>query len=143
MVALTNLKLEGIGVPPYSARGVTQTLSPITQAAQLKRTINGVLKDLSSEQFQKYASTISATDQLAPSCDGVWPGKEVVVDCISELCYLTAGGTPQRTVVAGSSRVEGDYTYYRPQLTMRVLSFSSAEDEWARSNNWSMQLEEV
>jgi len=38
-------------VPPYSARGLTQTLTPIAAAANMRRTINGELLDLSAGQF--------------------------------------------------------------------------------------------
>lgn len=140
---ITNLVLSGIGVAPFSARGLHQSLQAIGAAAVLARTVNGTLLDLSLPGFRKYTSTISGADQIAPACDGVWPGKLVTVDCISELCYLTAGGSPDRTIVPGSSRVEGDYTYYRPRLTMRVMSWTADEDEWGRVVNWSMTLEEV
>jgi hypothetical protein len=143
MVDLTLLKLTGIGVAPYSARGITQTLQPIDQATQNRRTINGVLKDISLAAFQKYRSTISANDQLAPVCDGVWPGKTVEVECVQELCYLTSGGTPQRTAVTGSERVEGDFTYYRPKLQMKVSTWNASTDEWQAKCNWQMDLEEI
>ena len=143
MEGSTNLALTGIGVAPYSARGLRQSLTPIPQAAVLARTVNGALVDLSLPSFRKYATTITGSDQLAPVCDGVWPGKQVVVDCIAELSYVTAGGTPARAVVSGSSREEGAITYYRPQLTMRVTSFTAEEDEWGRAVNWTMTLEEV
>jgi hypothetical protein len=142
-VPLTLLALSGIGVTPYSARGLHQTYAPIQQALQTKRTVNGVLKDVSSTQFQKYASTISGADQQPPACDGVWPGRLITVDCLFYLSYKTAGGSPSRTEVPGSSYVEGDFTFYRPRLTMLVTAFSSDEDEWNAEITWSMQLEEV
>lgn len=107
------------------------------------RTVNGDLDDLSLEQFRKYQSTISCTDQVAPAFDGVWAGQIVIVNCIAELCYKTVGGSPQRPVVPGSSRIEGDFTYYRPQLTMRVMSFEQSSDEWRASVTWNMALEEI
>src|SRR5579885_3912421 len=91
----TVLSLLGLGVPAYSARGLTQTLEPLDQATSLVRTVNGELIDLSRAEFRKYKSTISATDQRPPSCDGLWPGRQIVVDCIEELAYAD-GGTPQR-----------------------------------------------
>ena len=137
------LTLSGIGVPPYSVRGATQTLQPIDAAQQLRRTINGALIDLSRAEFRKYRSTISCTDQQPPAVDGVWPGQIVTVGCISELSYRTVGGSPSRPLVSGSSRAEGDYTFYRPQLVMRVVSFSQDTDEYGASVSWSLELEEV
>ena len=137
------LTLSGIGVPPYSARGASQTLEPIQASQQLRRTINGELIDISRAEFRKYRSTISCVDQQPPAVDGVWPGRVLTMGCISELSYLTVGGTPARPVVAGSSRTEGDYTFYRPSLTMRVVAFSQDTDEYGAAVSWSLQLEEV
>lgn len=137
------LAFSGFGVPPYSARGASQSLEPIGQAQQLRRTINGGLIDVSRPEFRKYRSTLSCSDQQPPAVDGVWPGQIVTVDCIAELSYRNSGGSPARTVVSGSSRTEGDFTFYRPRLTMRVLNFSQETDEFGAVVSWSMQLEEV
>ena len=137
------LTLSGIGVPPYSARGASQTLEPIGSSQQLRRTINGELIDISRAEFRKYRSTISCVDQQPPAIDGVWPGRVLTVGCISELSYLTAGGAPARPLGSGSSRTEGDYTFYRPSLTMRVVAFSQDTDEYGAAVFWSLQLEEV
>jgi hypothetical protein len=139
----TLLKIDALGIPPYSARGLKQTLTPIQQASQLRRTVNGGLKDISFDGFKKYASTISGSDQMPPAVDGIWPGLQVTVECISELSYKTAGGSPDRTVVSGSSRVVGDFTFYRPSLTMRIASFNVDTDEWGAVVSWSMTLEEI
>jgi hypothetical protein len=141
MAGETVLALLGLGVPPYSARGLTQTLEPLDQATSLARTINGELIDLSRAEFRKYKSTISGTDQRPPSCDGLWPGRQIVVDCIEELAYPD-GGTPQRPVVEGSSLSEAGFTYYRPRLTMVVTDFQLSRDEYGAQVGWSMSLEE-
>lgn len=137
------LTLSGFGVSPYSARGLTQTLEPIEAAAHLRRTINGTLLDLSLSQFRRYRSTISGSDQAPPAFGSMWPGMQVTVGCVARLAYLTATGTPERPVVPGSSVVEGNYTYYRPNLIMRVLGWNLDEDEWAAGISWSLSLEEV
>ena len=137
------LTLSGIGVPPYSARGASQTLEPIGSSQQLRRTINGELIDISRAEFRKYRSTISCVDQQPPAIDGVWPGRVLTVGCISELSYLTAGGAPARPLGSGSSRTASDYTFYRPSLTMRVVAFSQDTDEYGAAVSWSLQLEEV
>lgn len=139
----TLLELTGIGVAPYSARGLEQTLKPIDGASELRRDINGTLIDISEPVLRKFRSTITGADHLAPAVNGVWPGTVVTVSCIEELCYPTATGSPDRPVVAGSSRIEGDFTYYRPQLTMMVVDWNLREDEWGRQVSWSLDLEEV
>ena len=80
---------------------------------------------------------------MPPALDGIWPGAVVIVDCVAELSYVTSGGSPDRTVVSGSSRTEGSFTYYRPQLTMMVTRFNVNTDEWKAVVGWDMTLEEV
>jgi len=66
--SLTLLVMSTIGVPLYSARGLTQTLTPVSEAKPTpRRTINGELRWLGLTQMQKYESTISCTDQEAPA----------------------------------------------------------------------------
>lgn len=141
--AFTLLRLEGVGVPPYSCRGAKQDLTHIDQAANLRRTVNGALVDISFSGFKKYKSTISCSDQAAPNFGGKWPGMQVVVDCIAELGYTTEGGAPERPVVPGSSRVEGYHTYYRPRLTMKIMALSTSTDEYDAACDWTLDLEEV
>lgn len=139
----TELVLSTFGVPPYSARGLVQTLTPISQASSLARTVNGALIDFSLPAFRKYASTIRGADQNPPAFDMLWPGQLLTVDCVAELSYKTSGGSAGRTVVPGSSRVEGEFTIYRPRLIMRVVSFDWEQDEWMANVGWNLQLEEV
>jgi hypothetical protein len=143
MTDTTLLSISGPGLTPYSVRGLTQTLEPIGQAAQVRRTINGDLIDVSAPQFRKYRSQISCADQQVPPLDGIWPGLVVTVDCMKELSYKTSGGSPARAVVPDSSRTEGAYTFYRPRLTMMVLAYTMSEDEYGAVNSWSLDLEEV
>jgi hypothetical protein len=114
----TLLVISGMGFSPYAARGLTQTLAPIEQAKQLRRTASGKLVDVSVAQFRKYRSMISCTDQRAPAIDGIWPGMVVTVSCIAELSY-PIGGTPSRPVVSGSMREEAGFVFYRPILRCR------------------------
>ncbi len=140
----TLLVIAPIGLPVFAARGIKQTLNPISQATNIRRTVNGKPVSLAPPQFQKYASTITCDDMDSPALDGVWPGLELTIDCVCELCYLTQGGTPQRTVVDGSSRIEGDYTWYRPRLDMMVAGPASiTTNEWGAAVSWSIPLEEI
>lgn len=132
-----------MGITPYSARGLTQTLAPIEAAIQMRRTVNGALVDLSSSQFRKFTSKITGSDQLPPSLNGVWPGAILTVSCISELVYATSGDLPDRAAVPGSSRVEGEFTYYRPRLVMLVMGFETTTDEYGAQVSWSLDLEEL
>jgi hypothetical protein len=147
----TLLSFIGIGLPDYSARGLSQTLQPIDAAASMRRTINGELMDISASQFQKYQSTIRGGDQQPPAIDGVWPGLSVNVNCMVELAVAGVDNTTSATTepalgrpaVAGSIRTEGAFTFYRPALVMKVMDFNIDRDEWGAQVGWSMQLEEV
>lgn len=147
MTELTLLRLDPIGVPAYSARGITQSLDPIDEAPQIARTINGVAVNLSDTAFRKYKSTIACTDQDQPALDGVWPGDILTVDCVKELPYRTVGGSPSRTVASTTddpaTRTEGEFTFYRPRLTMMVVNYSTTFDEWGAESGWSLDLIEV
>ena len=142
MAVLTVLELWGIGVPPYSARGLQQTLEPIEASSQIVRTVNGDLADFSHAQFRKYKSTITGSDQQPPAVDGIWPGQLVTVDCVVELAYNDSGG-PQREAVPGSVRSESGWNFYRPRLLMMVIGFSLNKDEWGATVGWTMALEEI
>lgn len=139
----TLLVISGNGIADYSARGLTQTLEPIEASAVLARTVNGALIDLSPVQMRKYKSSISCTDVETPALDGIWPGMALTVECVTELGYLTASGTPTRDVVPGSPRAAGAWTYYRPILDMRVAAYSVSRDEYGARTEWTLDLEEI
>jgi hypothetical protein len=139
----TLLVISGPGIADYSARGLTQTLDPVDASAVLARTVNGVLIDLSPAQMRKYKSTIAFSDVETPALDGVWPGITLTVDCVAELGFKTVGGAPGRPVVPDSSRIAGAWTYYRPQLQMRVVTYSTSRDEYGAMTEWSLELEEI
>jgi hypothetical protein len=133
------------GINPYSARALHGTLSPI-EAGQgldkLARNVNGGLIDISAPQFRKYRLEVRGNDQAPPALDGLWVGMLVNVNSLVELGYQTADGTPTRSPVAGSVRVEGDFTYYCPQFRMRVVHWHQERDEWDAAVAWSLELEE-
>lgn len=153
---VTLFDIAEVGVPPYSARGITEQLGPIQGAGQLFRDINGTLQDLGATQFRKYQLTVTCTDMDSPALEGIWPGMTLTIDCQTELSYLTSTGSPSRTVVPGSSRTglmaEDDgggsdgFTYYRPRLTMKVMDYQiGTADGWDGNVgvNWQLQLQEV
>jgi hypothetical protein len=140
-----DLSAAAPSVNPYSARGLHGTLSPIDLAQgndKLARTINGTLIDISAPQMRKYKLEVSGNDQAPPSLDGLWVGMVVYVDSHVELGYMTGQGAG-RPGVPGSERIEGNFTYYRPQFTMRVVQLQIERAEWDAEVIWSLTLEEV
>lgn len=139
----TILVIDAIALPAGSGRGITQTLEPIDGLAKPRRTINAELIDISAAAFRKYKSTITFADSRPPALDGIWIGQTVTVDCISELWFLTASGSPAKPVVPGSSRIEGAFTFYNPRLTMMITALRGNGDEWAATAGAEIDLEEV
>jgi hypothetical protein len=141
----TVLVLQGIGVALYSTRFASQTLEPLGQAAAtIYRDVNGVLRQATPQTgFQKYRSQISCSDLWPFAAGGIWPGLEVTVDCAAWLSYATEGGSPERTVVEGSEREVGTFTFYRPRLAMMVVAWKINENEAGAAATWSLDLEEV
>ena len=135
--------LSGFDASEYALRTATQTLEPIPATVQVRRTVNGTLVDVSATQFRKYRSTIRSNDHVPPAFNDFWPGMTIICNCAVELSYRTGSGAPDRTVVSGSSRTDGDFTFYRPQITFRGLSFTWEYDEWGARNSWSLEMEEV
>ena len=141
----TLLVMSTIGVPLYSARGLTQVLTPAPEAKPTpRRTINGELRWLGLSQMRKYDSTITCVDQQAPALDGIWPGQAVLVNCVCELAYRT-GEAPDRTIVPGTTprATEDGFTYYYPQIAFMVVDYSTAMDEYAHQYQWQLSLREI
>jgi hypothetical protein len=134
------------GVNPYSARALRGTMTPIDLARgpdKVARTVNGTLVDISAPQMRKYRLEASGEDMAAPALDGLWVGMQVTVNSHVELAYLTASGGPARTPVTGSESVDGAYTYYCPQFSMRIVELQIDRQEWAAVVSWSLTLEEI
>lgn len=140
----TLLTISGFGTMLYQARGLTQSLEVIAAAKNQGRVIDGDLIDVSGAQFRKYLSKITCIDSSSPPLDNIFPGMEVTVECACELCYLTGNpGSPARPEVPGSARTAGEYSFYRPILTMLVRDVRLDFDEWRADTNWEISLEEV
>lgn len=139
----TLLAINGLTVPEASSRFVRQTLSPIPQAANFRRTVNMQLRNVAPAAAQlKYKTVISCQDINAPIWDQLRIGMQIVVDCIEELFY-EIGGTPQKPVVTGSERTFGGVVWYRPRLTMLVTEWGDDMEENQVIRSWSLGAEEI
>lgn len=144
----TILLLSPIGIPFYSARGISQTLTPIKEVGgnrqNLPRTINGQLINLTPSIFLKYSTVITGKDQSGPSRDLVWPGTLITVSCVATLSYPTGqAGSPGRGIVDGSSVAANGFTIYQPILNCMVINFDDKLEEWEHEYSWKLELEEV
>lgn len=145
------LSFTELGIPPYALRGISQTLEPIDQASNVKRTINGSLKDVSSPDFRKYRSSIRCTDQQSPGLGRLWPGQRLTMQCAAELSFegstdenatADSDGPFERPVVGGSVREESGFTFYRPELTVLVVNYSTDFEEYEGKVAWQLDVEE-
>jgi hypothetical protein len=137
------LRIEPIGIPPYSVRGVRQSLA--TQQADITYDWNGRALNFTPPQFLGlYTSTISCRDTDVPAIDGVLPGDEMLVYCVHELRgRLGTDAEPAKPMVDGSYHEEGGFYYYRPILNMVFLGFTSQIAEWEGNVAWAFDLREV
>jgi hypothetical protein len=167
----TELKIEGGGFPPFSARGCTQELT-LAEHGYFKRTINGVLCFL-GENETKYKSVIRCQDKTTLVSDGVLGRGQVVrVGCLQRLWQKVKEGDEEvtlgRSAVLGSISVmdanqnlidfevvsenrvrivkapkQDVFISYRPWLHMRILRLQLFTDEWGLKCGWYLELEEV
>ncbi len=140
----TLLIMTPIGVPLYSARGLTQSLTPVREAKPAPvRTINGEARFLGGSQMRKYDSVITCTDHNAPPFSGLWPGDTVVVDCVCELSYAdVTGAAAERTEVEDSERTVGGFVLYRPRIEFLVVDFNQTFNEYGAEYVWQLTLTE-
>ena len=61
----TLLLIDIMGEFQYQARDLEQKLVPIRQSAQVRRTWNGTLIDVSNPLFRKYSTEVTCTDVSA------------------------------------------------------------------------------
>lgn len=117
-MTVTKLDLGDIAMLPGSDRSISETLEPISEAAQLRRTINGRLVNTGDQAFRKYRISLSGTDLRPPALDGIWPGMAIEISAITELTKRDAtpvlltlpDGTRVRKVDLGREPVPGSVT---------------------------------
>lgn len=138
------LSFAELALPPYSFRGITESFELIEQASQFRRDVNGNLHNVGADEFRLFRVTVQCRDQQSPGLDGVWPGRQLTMNCASE--FSTEGATDsdgfERQAVPDSIRTEGDFIFYRPQLFVVVLSYRMEFEEWEAGIAWELVVEE-
>lgn len=149
MIPETKLRLvkqpsgEEIPFPTNSGTFIDVDVSPIGEANQLARDVNGNLVDLGDPRFRKYAVSLSCSGNVQlPGLTNIWPGMDFQIEL--PVTLREPGATPSRTAVAGSERIVGGYVEYRPAMTVKLTRNSLQETEWrGRTSGWSLSFEEV
>jgi hypothetical protein len=119
----TLLAIDGIDFSQYAIRGVTMTLAPIDQAANMARDCRGALADISVAQFRQYKVTVTCTDHEVPELTDIWPGQDITITCIPGL------GVPNST--------DGQLI-----IPAKVTSWNTSRDEWAAEVAWQLEAEQ-
>lgn len=120
LIDSTLLAITGITIPEYAIRGLKLYLQLETADGALRRSINGELLDLTSEQFHnKYSATLSCEDQDVPTLTGVRQGLVVTITCI-----IGVGPGPVT-------------------LTMMVTGWTTSRAEWDALTDWTIELLQV
>ena len=119
----TLLAIDNIDFSDYAIRGITMTLTPIEQAANVARDCRGFLVDISVEQFRQYKITITCTEQEAPELTDVWPGQDITITCIPGL---------------GAANSSDDVL----TILAKVTAWNTSRDEWAAEIAWQLEAEQ-
>lgn len=83
---VTRLDLGGI-IAPFSDRDISETIQPIGEASNLRRTINGRLISVSNPNYKKYRVSVTGKDIHVPAFDGIWPGEALEVVPAASMSY--------------------------------------------------------
>lgn len=155
----TVLTLSVGGLPPFSARGCIQSLTPVSTGT-FRRTIQQKLVYLGSPE-KKYRTLIKCTDKTAIATAGLFPGAIVEVGCIQTVSQKIDENEVvlERSPIPGSLYVDGGeivlcdgarvvvtggtYVTYRPILTMRILRYALSTEEWEGKSSWELEAEEL
>jgi len=121
--AYTLLAIDNIDFSDYAVRGITMTLTPIDQAANMARDCRGDLADISLAQFRQYKVTVTCRDHEAPELTDVWPGQDITITCIPGL---------------GVANTTGDVLI----ILAKVTSWNTSRDEWAAEVAWQLEAEQ-
>jgi hypothetical protein len=119
----TLLAIDDIDFSQYAVRGITMTLAPIDQAANLARDCRGALADISVAQFRQYKVTITCTDHEVPELTDVWPGQDITITCIPGL---------------GASNTTGDVLI----ILAKVTAWNTSREEWSAETAWQLEAEQ-
>ncbi len=164
------LTINGLGLPPLSARGCKQELVPIPNG-QFRKTVNGDLCFIKLSERQRYRTVIKCKDMNVPAFGNLRIGSIVKIDCIQSIWQNIEAGVQSieliRDFVDGSVLVINEsgqdvpftlngkkielkspndsnlFVSFRPSLQMLITNFVSESSEWDLSHEWRLEAEEI
>lgn len=163
------LKIQGVGLPPFSARGCKQELVPIPNGV-FRNTVNGKLMFLKTSDLQRYKTIIKCNDVNTPTLGNLFIGNEIEIECIqsiwqavdpkTEKVELIRDYVPDSIVLINKNCKEFNFEInglelsinpvcdeqlfvtFRPKLKMKITNFYSSNDEWELNSSWQLEAEE-
>ena len=167
---MTQLKIEGAGMPPLLLEEVTQTLEALPLGG-MHRTVNGDLLYTGDRGQVKYRMTCAGTGPATPGLDGLHRGDVVTVHCLQRLwqetskrsAVLSRPAVPGTVLVLDTKRqtvdfdIETDqtlrlkerreegpvYVSYCPLLKIRLTEMKLNTADWGAGQRWTFAGEEV
>ena len=101
----TILKLDGLGIPPFSAHELSQSIEEDDSQGEFERDINNNLVDLSPPwDRKKLKISVTCQDVNPPAFNGSPRGKAVTLESVAEFAFLTSEGTGGYLQTAGVTR---------------------------------------
>lgn len=148
----TLLVINGMPFSKYATRGVKESIAPLEDSSQFRRTVNKTLRYVGvGEPARKFKYTYSGEDLVGLPVNSLYIGQNVTFHAVEEFGeHGTIPVNPNdwteniRPIVPGSLRqgIDG-FIYYRPVITGLVTAFSTERDEWGAVTSWSLEIEEV
>ncbi|MDC0349159.1 hypothetical protein OAN21_01985 [Alphaproteobacteria bacterium] len=167
---MTQLKIEGAGMPPLLLEGVTQTLEALPLGG-MHRAVNGDLLYTGDRGQVKYRMACAGTGPATTGLDGLHRGDVVTVHCLQRLWQEVS----KRTVFLSRPPVLGTvlaldanhqsvdfeakedqslrlkealgggvlYVSYCPILKIRLMETTLNTTDWGAEQGWRLVGEEV
>lgn len=103
----TRVELSGVIFPPGSDLNISEGLSPIAQAADMRRTVNGDLLNVARPVLRKRRLTLGASDMRPAGLGHLFPGDYLEAIPSEPLAITLSAPATSAQVSAGAVEVVG------------------------------------
>lgn len=103
----TRVELSGVVFPPGSDLNISEGLSPIAQAADMRRTVNGDLLNVARPVLRKRRLTLGASDMRPAALSHLFPGDYLEAIPSEPVAITLAAPATSAQVPAGAVEVVG------------------------------------
>jgi hypothetical protein len=149
----TDFLILDIGNLAASARGIRQELEPVANG-RMRTKLSGRTYSSARPQFNKFNVKVMGEDIWPPAFGGLWIGATVTIHSSQDLPQpQRVGEVPIRPVVPGSliyldaennivepADTAAKFFTFRPVLTVKVVNWNIAHDEWGAIASWDIEF---